>query len=216
MQCVVFEGAIDLNVAKHEVLEIRGAFEWDACPLPHRTVSSIAPGEVAHSNHFLHPSGIAEETAHAVLLRHVVEQFDGAFDHHSDRREVIAEYGLGLGLRDEQNEWEAGVRLAEVAQPCFGGASDAEMNEETSADIAAADQHLSESEALEYFQAASLYCERTRFVDPVHCAVDHPELHAKAGQSGSERQPGRAGTHNQRIQHVGSARPAVLRTYCGV
>src|SRR5688572_21615152 len=82
------------------------------------------------------------------------------------------------------------------------------MNEETSADIAAADQHLSESEALEYFQAASLYRECTRFVGAVHCAVDHSELHAKPGKTSRQRQPGRAGTHNQRIQHCR------LRTPC--
>jgi hypothetical protein len=75
------------------------------------------------------------------------------------------------------------------------------MNEETSADIAAADQHLSESEALKYFQAASLYRQRTRFVGAVHCAVDHAELDAKAGQPGRERQASRAGTNNQDVKH---------------
>jgi hypothetical protein len=115
VKCVALEGAINLNIAEYEVLEIRGAFEWDACPLPHRTVSSVAPGEVAHSNHFFLPIGIAKETTHAVRLRHMIEQLDATFDHHPNRREVIAKHGFGLGLRDEQNEWEPSVRLAEVA-----------------------------------------------------------------------------------------------------
>jgi hypothetical protein len=114
---------------------------------------------------------------------------------------VIAKHGFGLGLRDEQNKREASIGLAEVAQACLGGPTKVEMDEETSAGIAAAHQRLSESEALEDFQAASLYPERARFVGAVQCAVDHTELHAKAGQPGRERQTGRAGTHNQDVEH---------------
>jgi hypothetical protein len=78
---------------------------------------------------------------------------------------------------------------------------DVAMNEETSAGIAAADQHLSEPEALEYFQAAGLYHKRTRFVGAVQCAVDHAELNIKAGESGRERQASRAGPYDQHVEH---------------
>jgi hypothetical protein len=115
VKCVAFKETINLNVAEHEVLEIRVALKWDACLPPHRTVSSVAPGEVAGSNLLLLTTRKAKEATHAVRLRHGLEQLDAALDHHPIRGEVIAKHGFGFGLRDEQNKWEASIGLAEVA-----------------------------------------------------------------------------------------------------
>jgi hypothetical protein len=75
------------------------------------------------------------------------------------------------------------------------------MHDKASAGITAADQHLSKSKSLKQFQATSLYTERARFMDAVHRVVDQAELHAKAGKPGRERKPGRAGTHDQHVEH---------------
>jgi hypothetical protein len=49
------------------------------------------------------------------------------------------------------------------------------MKKKASAGISSADQLLSEPEALENLQAASLHPERARFMDSVHRAIDHAE-----------------------------------------
>jgi hypothetical protein len=123
---------------------------------------------------------MAKRATHGVRLRHRVEEFNATLDRHPVGLKVIAKDGFGLGLRDEEDEREASIGYAEVAKTYLGGAAVVEMNEKASAGVAAADQHLPQSQTLEDFQAAGLYTKRPRFMDAVQRAVDDPELHAEA------------------------------------
>ncbi|HZA33876.1 MAG TPA: hypothetical protein VE505_03055 [Vicinamibacterales bacterium] len=198
---VALERPVDLDVAEHEILEIRVALERDARPLPHRTVGSVASDEVTCPNLFLATIRMTKQALHTIRLRHCVDQLHTTFDYYPDRREVVPKHGFSFGLRDEENEWKASIGHAEVAESCLGGAPIVEMEEKASAGIAAANQILSESQTLENFQAASLYPEGARFMDAIRRAIDYAELHAEAGKAGREREPSRAGTDDQSIEH---------------
>jgi hypothetical protein len=84
VQCGPFEQTVHLDVAEQEILQIRVAFEWNACPLPHRTVGSVAPSEVACSNLFLLTTRMAQEATHTVGLWHPIHHLKAALDNHPD------------------------------------------------------------------------------------------------------------------------------------
>ena len=165
---------------------------------------TIAADEETRANALLGPV-IMTKSARDPIGGVKRDELDAALDDASARRQMLGEYRLGFGLRDEQDERKARVGRSDVAQAADDHGSTFHVQFETSVRIAASDRRVAQPEQLQQLEAARLDAERARFATAIVKLVDNAKPCAEPLQLEGQCQPGRARPYDQHVE-VAAAR----------
>ena len=114
---------------------------------------------------------------------------------------MCSESGLGLRLRDEENEREACVAHREATESHLGIPSALDVENETRTRVAARDERVGKADELKDLESAGLHGQRARLTCAVQGPIDDAKPSAERPQLRREREPGRAGSHDENIDH---------------
>jgi hypothetical protein len=116
MRGVAVEAA-DLEVAQRERLRIRAALERNPRQATDAAPGAVAPGHVAGTDLLAAPALMAERAGDLVFVRREGDKLHTPLDPNPAGGQVLVQHGLGLGLRDEEQERVGGVLEPDVEKP---------------------------------------------------------------------------------------------------
>jgi hypothetical protein len=114
---VAFQGAVYLEVGEHERLRVRAAFERDPGEATDAAARAVAASQVAGAKLLSGPILMAKRAVHVLFFRCERDELHTPLDVDAAGSEVLVQHRLGLGLRDEKQEWVRGVLEPDVEEP---------------------------------------------------------------------------------------------------
>ena len=199
---VGLDGAVGVDVAEHEVLQVRLALEGDAGLLPHRAVGAVATDQKPRADRLLGTVGLAEHATDGAVPGLRAHQRHAPFDGRTAPLEMLAEQRLGLRLRDEQDERKPRVLGGEPTELDVRGGPAVEVKGEARARVSAGHQRLAEPEGLQDLERPRLHRQRPGLVGGGRRPIDDPKAHPERAELGGEREPGRSRADDQDVDRV--------------